>query len=139
MEPIQKILEQLKNSLISEQDAINQLEYLFISQEGNQTKKPKIETLTRPLSPEEILIEEETIQERKEFVKLLASQLSPHYKRILWMYAIQQMTMQQIGDKLGISKQAVSIYIKRINERAKKIGDRTIIYKPDNQIDIKKR
>jgi len=90
-------------------------------------------TVVNPLTPEEIMIEEENRQERRQFLVDLMNELSPKYRQIIWLYAVNKLTMQQIADILGISKQAVSTYIKRIRHRANKMKHVSIIYPIDNE------
>lgn len=133
MDRIQIIVHQVITQQISEQDGIRQMEYLWRSYESNHNNPPPMGTVVNPLTPEEIMIEEENRQERRQFLVDLMNELSPKYRQIIWLYAVNKLTMQQIADILGISKQAVSTYIKRIRHRANKMKHVSIIYPIDNE------
>jgi RNA polymerase sigma factor (sigma-70 family) len=138
LDQIRNIILQVKSNQITEKDAIQQLEYLWQSNISNHGRPPSVGTMRRALSPEEIMVEAENSQDRKNFLIALFDKLSPQYRRILYLYAVERLTMREIGDELGISKQAVCTYLKRIRKRARGV-DRSTMFPIDTEINIRNK
>jgi hypothetical protein len=125
LDKVAMILKDIKDGLISEEDGLNRLEADFNQKERDDYRKQyKIATalsmydvdkyVESTKNPEEIIIERERITRIVYFVKQILMIISKHYRDILWMYAVEKRTMPQIGRELGITKQTVYSYLKRI-------------------------
>lgn len=124
MDRVASVIQQVNNGSITDYDAIKQLEYFLRSEESNQYKTEKrylIQEHTQYTGdPLDIIIERERIEEIYNLIVFLLSHLSLHYQHIFYLYVVENYTMKQIGEKFGISKQAVHTYIKRIRHKLRK-------------------
>lgn len=141
MDRLANIIQQVNDGKLTDRDAIKQLEYFMRSEESNQYKSEKkylIQEHTRFTGdPLEIITDRETLDETYKLVCSLLSLLTPHYRHIFYLYVVENYNMRQIGDKFGISKQAVHTYLKRIRNKFKEHSTeehRQLLYKHGKEV-----
>ena len=56
-----------------------------------------------------------------EKLQKIIADLEPHERFLIWCYFFEERTMQQIADKLGVSKMAISKQLKKLLSRIREL------------------